>query len=98
MILCARPRSRWLVRSPKIAPRRQNSPALQRARWRKGWGTDLRHLRCCLKECGVDEKAFVHHTRVTVRQHWPAILRVAAALQERGMLSGSEIEGLIRDG
>jgi hypothetical protein len=48
--------------------------------------------------CGADAALPIRQVVVLVRQHWPAILRVAAALQERGMLSGSEIEGLIRDG
>jgi hypothetical protein len=32
-----------------------------------------------------------------VRKHWDAIERVAAALSERGQLSGAEIDALLGD-
>jgi hypothetical protein len=54
-------------------------------------------MRRHLEACGGNrrEQWLVGHVRVAVRENWPAILRVAAALHERGTLSDAEIATLM---
>jgi hypothetical protein len=83
------------IAQDRHAPTR--TPAEQRSAWRKGWRVDLEIMRRHLESCGADQREqwLIHHDRVSVRQHWPAILRVAAALHERGSLTGADIALLL---
>jgi hypothetical protein len=66
----------------------------ERTLWRKHWGTDLAHARQHVAAAG----GTVLPTRpaiILVRRHWREIEAVAAALQERGTLTGREIAMLL---
>jgi hypothetical protein len=66
----------------------------ERTLWRKHWGTDLAHARQHVAAAG----GTVLPTRpaiILVRRHWRAIEAVAAALEQRGTLTGAEIDALM---
>jgi hypothetical protein len=54
-------------------------------------------MRRYLEACGADrrEQWLINQVRVAVRQHWRAIEAVAAALEQRGTLTGAEIDALM---
>jgi hypothetical protein len=66
----------------------------ERTLWRKHWGTDLAHARQHVAAAG----GTVLPTRpaiILVRRHWRAIEAVAAAIEQRGTLTGAEIDALM---
>jgi hypothetical protein len=72
------------------------TPAEREALWRENWRTDLDNARRHVAACGADGQWLGRQVREMLRKHWPAITRVAAALQERGALTGAEVDALIR--
>jgi hypothetical protein len=65
-----------------------------------GWSADLRAMAECFEKIGADESqrnALVDAAEQLVVQHWPAIERVAEALQRRKELSGEEVAALFAE-
>jgi hypothetical protein len=75
---------------------RPTTPAQREALWRHHWRRDVDHARHHVEACGADAQWVGRQVRALVRRHWPAILRAAAALQERGELTAAEIDALMR--
>jgi len=78
---------------------RPTTKAERRELSREFWHTDLDHARQHIAACGIDRRWLTRQVRVLVRalvrEHWPTIERVAAALEQHGTLSGGEIDQLI---
>ena len=75
---------------------RAPSPAELEVLWREQWGTDLANARKHIAACDADPLVLVLEVELLVRENWEAIERVAAALQQRGTLSGAEVDALTR--
>jgi hypothetical protein len=63
--------------------------------WATCWRKDRRHADEHLAASNVDEDTARKTTSRLVLEHWDVILRVAAALDERGELTGAEIDALL---
>jgi hypothetical protein len=75
---------------------RAPSPAELEALWREQWRTDVAHAREHIAACGADPFVLLLEVELLVRENWEAIERVAAALEQRGTLTGAEIAALMR--
>ena len=90
-------RRRIALAGPLAEQRCRKTTAVQRrALWREAWHTDLENARQHIQVCGVDGQWLARQVRALVRQHWRAIERVAAALQQRGTLTNAEIDMLMQ--
>jgi hypothetical protein len=74
---------------------RAPSPAELEVLWREQWGTDLANARKHIAACDADPLVLVLEVELLVREHWTAIERVAAALEECSTLTGAEIDALM---
>jgi hypothetical protein len=74
---------------------RAATPAELEMLWREQWRIDLSHAREHIAACDADPLLLVLEVELLVREHWTAIERVAAALEERGTLIGAEIDALM---
>jgi hypothetical protein len=70
----------------------------EEALWRTDWAGDARNAAHHLGAIGGDVAAAHREAVRLVRRHWDAIARVAAALSERGELSGDEVDALLAAG
>ena len=74
---------------------RAATPAELEVLWREQWGTDLANARKHIAACDADPLVLVLEVELLVREHWTAIERVAAALEECSTLTGAEIDALM---
>jgi hypothetical protein len=75
---------------------RAATPAELEMLWREQWRSDVAHAREHIAACDADPFVLLLEVELLVRENWEAIERVAAALAERGTLSGAEVDALTR--